>query len=161
MAEAKGLGELLKDLQEKEDTSSLVKLAEEALGKYRPAEPRDNLMGSASESSGSSTNVELDHKRKERDTARGLVEDTLSPHVIEHSAGPHTQTSTSRPTSQPDRIVTSGMVGSVPDILADVLPEQAVDLAPIVVQESPSVGPGHEERDEWTETVKSGQRRLV
>lgn len=160
MEEAKGLGELLKDLGQKKDeqgdgeTASLIRMAEEALGKHLPPQPRDNLIGSGTGAQNQDERAEKDHKRKERDTARGMVEDTLSPHVLEASAGPHT------PRSQPTRTVTSGMVGSVPKILADVLPPQAADLAPIVVEETPVV-PTHEEQDEWTQTVKTGQRRLV
>lgn len=153
MREAQGLGELLKDLQSKEqggdDTSALVRMAEEALGKYKPAQPRDNLMGAPAPAPGGPRDEEQDHRRKERDTSRGLVEDTLSPHVVEHSAGPHT----------PAKTVTSGMVGTVPDVLAEVLPQPAADLAPMVVEETPA--PVHEKEDEWTQTVRSGQRRLV
>lgn len=148
MAEAQGLGELLKGLQEREDdTSSLVRMAEEALGKHKPPQARDNLMGSPSGSAS-----EEEHRRSEKETARGMVEDTLSPHVVEGSAGPHNSASAGW-------TVTSGMVGSVPDALAGVLPEPAADLAPVVVEEQ--TAPAHEEEDEWTHTVKSGQRRLV
>lgn len=167
MEEAKGLGELLKDLAQKKDedgdeeTSSLIRMAEEALGKFRPAQPRDNLIGS-SPSKARDNAAERDHKRKERETARGMVEETLSPHVVEASAGPHTP-SQSQSQSKSTKTVTSGMVGSVPRILEDVLPPQAADLAPIVVEDPPSTPPptSHSEKDEWTQTVKSGQKRLV
>lgn len=188
MQEAKGLGELLKDLATKKDegkgdrdeeTSSLIRMAEEALGKFRPAQPRDNLIGSPSTSTSTSDErAERDHKRKERETARGMVEDTLSPHVVEAAAGPHTPRSRPSSQSQSHRqleqgsegteadtvTVTSGMVGSVPKILEDVLPPQAADLAPIVVEENraPVQAPNpNDEQDEWTRGVKSGQRRLV
>lgn len=189
MQEAKGLGELLKDLAQKKDegngdrdrdegTSSLIRMAEEALGKFRPAQPRDNLIGSSSSSQAQAQDerAERDHKRKEKETARGMVEDTLSPHVLEASAGPHTPQSRPQSQTRPQHqlksgsgsgsedtvTVTSGMVGSVPKILEDVLPPQAADLAPIVVEENRAPVPApNEEKDEWTRGVKSGQRRLV
>lgn len=47
--EAEGLGELLKNLSDKEDTASLVRKAEEALRQFKPPQPRDNLLGSTTE----------------------------------------------------------------------------------------------------------------
>jgi dihydroorotate dehydrogenase len=49
--EAEGLGELLKNLSDKEDTASLVRKAEEALRKFKAPQPRDNLLGSTAEGS--------------------------------------------------------------------------------------------------------------
>ena len=47
--EAEGLGELLKNLSDKEDTASLVRKAEEALRRFKPPQPRDNLLGSTTD----------------------------------------------------------------------------------------------------------------
>jgi dihydroorotate dehydrogenase len=122
--EAEGLGELLKQLSHKEDTASLVRKAEEALGKYKPAQPRDNLLGSPT--SGQSP---APAETESRDTA-------------------------------PTQTITSGNVGGVPALLQSILPAPAADLAPIVVeQEAPPQQ--HQEVDEWTQTVREGQRRLV
>jgi hypothetical protein len=160
--EAHGLGQLLKDLQHKEDTASLVRAAEEALGKFRPSQPRDNLMGSSGTASHRNREAaaEADHKRKERDTARGMVEDTLSPHIVEATAGPHTPAPGAGAGARASRTITSGTVGGVPAGMEEVLPAQAADLAPIVVEEVQTAA-AHEEVDEWTQTVREGQKRLV
>jgi dihydroorotate dehydrogenase len=131
MQEAQGLGELLKDLQQKEDTASLVRAAEEALGQFQPAKPRDNLMGSS-----------------ESGTGQAAVE-ASSPDAVESEAS-----------AESGRTITSGMTGGVPAGLEEVLPTAAADLAPIVVEESPAP-PTHPEADEWTQTVREGQKRLV
>jgi hypothetical protein len=44
--------------------------------------------------------------------------------------------------------------------MEEVLPAQAADLAPIVVEEVQTAA-AHEEVDEWTQTVREGQKRLV
>jgi len=134
MQEAQGLGELLKDLQQKEDTASLVRAAEEALGKFSPAKPRDNLMGSSESGS---------------ESGQAAVE-ASSPNSTEAEASAGTE----------GRTITSGMVGGVPAGLEEVLPTAAADLAPVVVEETPAP-PTHPEADEWTQTVREGQKRLV
>jgi dihydroorotate dehydrogenase len=121
--EAEGLGELLKNLSDKEDTANLVRKAKEALGHFKPPQPRDNLLGSPSEG------------------APAPSVDT-----------PTTETDSSA------RTITSGNVGGVPALLQNVLPAPAADFAPIVVEED--VKP-QEEVDEWRQTVREGQRRLV
>jgi hypothetical protein len=123
--EAEGLGKLLKDLKNKEDTASLVRMAEEALGRTKSAQPRDNLLGSPS--TPTSTPAE--------DTSSESASNALA------------------------KTITSGNVGGVPSGLEEVLPTPAADLAPIVVQEEPVVP--HAEVDEWTQTVREGQKRLV
>jgi len=81
------------------------------------------------------------------------VEDTLAPHVVEAASRPaHIH-------PQVEGHTIEGMVGSVPALLEGVLPEPAVDMAPVVV-ETPTAEP-EEEVDEWTQSVRSGQRRLV
>jgi dihydroorotate dehydrogenase len=124
--EAEGLGELLKNLRNKEDTASLVRKAEEALGKFKSPtpQPRDNLLGSINEGN-----------------------------------MPAIEQTTSQPTGASERTITSGNVGGVPAGLETVLPTEAADLAPIVVEEIPP--PHQPEVDEWTQTVREGQRRLV
>jgi len=124
--EAEGLGELLKNLRNKEDTASLVRRAEEALGKFKipTPQPRDNLLGSTTEGS------------------TAAIENTSS-----ESA------------SSSGRTMTSGNVGGVQAGLENVLPTEAADLAPIVVEETKPEQ--HVEVDEWTQTVREGQRRLV
>lgn len=117
--EAEGLAELLRGLSDNEDTASLVRKAEEALGLFKPPQPRDNLLGSPAD------------------------------------GDPATEASES--THSNERTITSGNVGGVPGLLESVLSAPAADFAPIVVEEQPA----QEEVDEWRQTVKEGQRRLV
>ncbi|WVQ85326.1 dihydroorotate dehydrogenase (fumarate) [Cryptococcus sp. DSM 104549] len=147
--EAKGLGDLLRHLSDKEEVAKLVHEAERALGKVHVHPPPQD----------------------ERDAARGLVEDTLAPHVVEGSSN-HTHEGTQALLENGDvQQSAQGQEASVgaPSIGEALLSDAVgVDLGPIVVvevvEEQVAGEPVREEREkenEWAQAVRGGQRRLV
>lgn len=149
--EAKGLGDLLRDLKSKEDVTSLMKEAQIALGrmqrdkeadagkeqaeppKQAVAKPRDNALGAGGPAA---PPTDPGHCETERDYAFAFIEDVLSPHIVRGSS--HTPHHHHHHHHDHGRITeTSGMTGSghLAEVLSDVLPTPAVDLEPIVVIE--------------------------
>ena len=142
--EAEGLGAMLRNLKEKEDMQSLVKEAEEALKGVQSTKPRDNLMGSEAPSTGGESAGEKVEKKAqgalekvERGAERvgNALEQTIG-NVIEAA----------RPSGN----------GSDGAAAASVPAQEAQPSA--VVETRPSPG---KEQDEFTRTVRTGQRRLV
>lgn len=160
--EAAGLGELLRSLKKenKSDLKDLIREAERALGKAPhpqaqtkeggKGEARDNLMGAG--------HVADNNAEVERDTARGLVEDTMSPQVVEGA-------SASLGRIEASTIARGGIEGmqrageAVGSLLEELGADRAADMGPVVVPVQAEAE--EKEEDPWTRNVRSGQRRLV
>ncbi|WVN85863.1 dihydroorotate dehydrogenase (fumarate) [Cryptococcus depauperatus CBS 7841] len=137
--EAKGLGDLLRRLTEKEEIANLVAQAEKALGKVSGMSLSEN----------------------EKDAAKDAVGDVLPTHVVEslsqHVQSPHHTLEN----ALDEELRVSEAALSIGEALA-TKPEQGVDLAPIVVlDERKSVEQGDEKDNEWRQSVKDGPKRLV
>ncbi|KAK4683676.1 dihydroorotate dehydrogenase, partial [Tremellales sp. Uapishka_1] len=135
-SEAKGLGDLLQSLDERQSLHDLIRESERALGlkqddgakaeeEEKAPAARDNLVGS--------TGV---------DRSRALAEGTPSPTLIER---------TPVPAAPPAH--------SIQEALASE--PQAIDLTPIVVMGVPEEVVPVDEVDAWVKSAKSGSKRLV
>ncbi|WVW82127.1 dihydroorotate dehydrogenase (fumarate) [Kwoniella bestiolae CBS 10118] len=152
--EAESLGDLLRHISEKESMADLIGRAEAALGrKSSSAEQtqgdgaRDNLAGSAT------------GQVQGEDAAQGLVESGAGADVqriqqpdsqVEQARLIDSAPSTTRPAS------------SIQDALTST--PESIDLTPrvVVVEHPPIPEPRVEQgEDEWVQSVRSGQRRLV
>ncbi|WWC66555.1 dihydroorotate dehydrogenase (fumarate) [Kwoniella pini CBS 10737] len=160
--EAKNLGDLLNKINEKEDLQSLIAQAELAIGKPKDASSakttsesekdgaRDNLAGSTSTPQ---STVKGD------DVASGLLESGIAnteqirntqDRAIENTSTP------SSPTAQED----VGASSIQEALLTTPIP---IDLTPQIVVDQPVVTEVtvDERENQWTQSVRSGQRRLV
>jgi dihydroorotate dehydrogenase len=112
--EAQGLGDLLRELNEKEDLSRLVKEAEAAI--IKPTAPRDNLMGAEEGSEGTRTVSEQVGNQLEQAIVAAIEAGSRQPEGR-----------------------------AIEPAREEVVPVQAEPAQP----------------DEWTQSVREGQRRLV
>jgi dihydroorotate dehydrogenase len=131
--EAEGLGAMLRSLKEKEDLQSLVKEVEEALKGVQRAQPRDNLMGSQ----GPSTTNEGEKVEKKAEGALEKVE---------------------RGAERVGNALEQAIVGAIEAARPRGGNETESAPAQEAIQTRPSPG---KEQDDFTRTVRTGQRRLV
>ncbi|KAK8865841.1 dihydroorotate dehydrogenase (fumarate) [Kwoniella newhampshirensis] len=153
--EAEGLGELLRQLTEKEGVAKLVQEAEAALGIVKKT--------ASEEEEGKGTEAET----ASRDNAMGAVEappsgtDTLTPTTGLGEAAPvsaqspKTRSIEHAPTEDDGPGIGAPSVGEA--LMSEPVP---VDLGPVVVLDVAAETAGESE-NEWTRSVHSGQRRLV
>ncbi|OCF33319.1 dihydroorotate dehydrogenase (fumarate) [Kwoniella heveanensis BCC8398] len=204
--EAQGLGELLRQLDDREGLATLTREAEQALREIRQdvsetaasgttqsgsakvqgqgAEggARDNLVGASTETSGD--NGDANAVIGGGDVAAGLIEAGTGASSASASASPASSVpsneasgliaSPSSQASQQSQI--SALEQGSSDIGAPSIQEAllstpvAIDLTPQVVVENPAAVQAAQAQevprevggdDEWTQSVRSGQRRLV
>jgi len=130
--EAKGLGDLLRQLNEGDDTKRLIREAEVALGRLRESkkEEGDGMAGSRDNAMGAKTSG--------GGTARAMVESSRPPLMLEDS--------------------TREEIARTIEEAMDLEPEE-IDLRPIMVIEQEL--PRADEDDEWRRAATGGSRRLV
>ncbi|WWC99522.1 dihydroorotate dehydrogenase (fumarate) [Kwoniella sp. B9012] len=151
--EAENLGDLLRHISEKESMADLINRAEQALGRGKSESvaegPRDNLAGSTSSTSAGS------NSDQRNDVAQGLIE----------SGGANIQQGAEG--QQQGRLIEdtptqNQTASSIQEALTST--PESIDLTPrlVIVDHPPIPETRAEEReDEWVQSVRSGQRRLV
>ncbi|KAK6905542.1 dihydroorotate dehydrogenase (fumarate) [Kwoniella mangroviensis CBS 8507] len=151
--EAENLGDLLRHISEKESMADLINRAEQALGRGKSESvaegPRDNLAGSTSSTSAGSIS------NQGNDVAQGLIE-SGGANIQQGAEGQQqgrliedTPTQTQTPSSIQEAMTST---------------PESIDLTPrlVIVDHPPIPETRAEEReDEWVQSVRSGQRRLV
>ncbi|WWD09245.1 dihydroorotate dehydrogenase (fumarate) [Kwoniella europaea PYCC6329] len=151
--EAENLGDLLRHISEKESMADLINRAEQALGRGKSESvaegPRDNLAGSTSSTSAGSISDQRN------DVAQGLIE----------SGGANIQQGAEG--QQQGRLIEDTPTQNQPaSSIQEALTStpESIDLTPrlVIVDHPPIPETRAEEReDEWVQSVRSGQRRLV
>ncbi|WRT63988.1 dihydroorotate dehydrogenase (fumarate) [Kwoniella shivajii] len=184
--EAKSLADLLKQLSDKESMADLISQAEKALGLSSSSSssspsssspsssnvdgsnpsvtvsngiggPRDNLAGASSSGTGQGV-----IGNESDDVASGLIESGGANTRSIESNSPQEQSSNQTPSTSAESQADNGV--GAPSIQQALLSTPAaIDLTPQVIVDSPVIPePTLDERDnQWSQAVKTGQRRLV
>ncbi|WWC86101.1 dihydroorotate dehydrogenase (fumarate) [Kwoniella dendrophila CBS 6074] len=179
--EFSNLNNLLKTINDKEDLNSLISQAELALGRGKDSSessaktgseevggPRDNLAGADPSASASSSQPQITGQTG-GDVAEGLIESGgVGAQQIQEAA----TTTTQAQEGEQGRLI-EGVSAATPDsgVGAPSIQEAllstpvAIDLTPRVIVDRP-VAPeptmvDEREKNEWAQSVRDGQRRLV